>query len=62
MKQKKEMKEKGVAEWYIRSCESIAYLFPRAHAVSYTMMTMRLAWYKAHFPAEYAAVIAEYMD
>ena len=38
----------GIPEWYIKSCEQIDYLFPKAHAVSYTMLALRIAWFKAH--------------
>jgi DNA polymerase-3 subunit alpha (Gram-positive type) len=48
------MRDHGVPEWYIESCGKVVYLFPRAHAVVYTMMAFRLAWYKVHFPEAYA--------
>ncbi|MDD2481167.1 MAG: PolC-type DNA polymerase III [Lutispora sp.] len=44
------MKEKGVPEWYIKSCKSIKYLFPKAHATAYVMMSFRIAYYKVFFP------------
>ena len=44
------MRELGVPEWYIQSCRTIAYLFPKAHAVAYVMMAFRIAWFKVHEP------------
>ena len=44
------MRELGVPDWYIQSCRTIAYLFPKAHAVAYVMMAFRIAWFKVHEP------------
>jgi DNA polymerase-3 subunit alpha (Gram-positive type) len=50
------MKEAEVPDWYIASCKRVGYLFPKGHAVAYVMMSVRIGWYKIHYPeAFYAA-------
>lgn len=53
------MKEAGVPEWYIQVCERVSYLFPKSHAVSYTMLAVRLAYYMVYYPDEYYEALSE---
>jgi len=57
------MREKEVPEWYIKSCNTIKYMFPKAHAVAYVMMSFRIAFYKVHHPlAFYATFFSTKVD
>ncbi len=50
------MLKQSVPAWFIDSCEKIKYMFPRAHAVAYVMMSYRIAYYKMHLPRAFYAV------
>ena len=61
-----DMRALPVPEWFIDSCKKIKYMFPRAHAVAYVMMSLRIAYFKVHHPrafyATYFSVRADNLD
>ncbi len=53
--QEEAMNEAKVPEWFIGACRKIAYMFPKAHAVAYVTMALRIAYFKVYYPHEYYA-------
>ena len=49
------MKEHDVPDWYIKSCEKIKYMLPKAHPQAYVTNAFRIAWFKVHQPLAYYA-------
>lgn len=49
------MEKAGIPDWYMESCETVKYLFPKAHAVAYVLMAYRIAYCKVHYPLAYYA-------
>lgn len=56
------MQEHNIPAWYMNSCEKIAYLFPKAHIVGSVINSVRIAWYKVHYPNEFNKVIKEFEE
>ena len=50
------LKDHNIPEWYIEDAEKIKYMFPKAHAIGYTMNAYKIAWYKVHYPKAFYKV------
>ena len=50
------MVDGAIPAWFIDSCKKIKYMFPRGHAVAYSMSSFRIAYYKVHYPLAFYAV------
>jgi DNA polymerase-3 subunit alpha (Gram-positive type) len=49
------MKAAGTPDWFIECCQKIKYMFPKAHAVAYVTMALRIAYFKVYHPGAYYA-------
>ena len=47
------MREHKLPDWYIESCNRIKYMFPKGHAVAYVMMSVRIGYFKLHYPLSF---------
>lgn len=50
------LKEHEIPDYYIDACNKIKYLYPKAHAVAYATMAVRVGYFKVYYPLEFYAV------
>lgn len=50
------LQEHNIPDWYIQDAEKIKYMFPKSHAIGYTINAFKIAWYKVHYPKAFYKV------
>ena len=45
----------NLPSWFVKSCNTIKYMFPKAHAIEYVINELMLAWVKIYKPALFYA-------
>lgn len=57
------VRKAGLPAWYAEFCGKVRYLFPRAHAASYAISDLQLAWFKLYHPrAFYGAYLSNHRE
>ena len=46
-----------LGDWYFDYCSKVRYMFPKAHAIEYALISFAYAWYKKHYPNEFAKIV-----
>lgn len=57
--QERALREAQIPSWFIQACRKIKYMFPKGHAVAYTLLSLRIAYCKLY---EKAAFYATFFD
>lgn len=50
-----DLRKAKIPKWFIRSCNTVKYLFPKAHSVTYAVTGYRLMWVKLYYPLSFYA-------
>lgn len=57
--QERALEEAQIPDWFVQACRKIKYMFPKGHAVAYTLLSLRIAYCKLY---EKAAFYATFFD